>query len=231
MRKGILAATISAVLVVAVFSPLMLNDNARAQIASESRVMSTMLSLTNIAKGQIIDINAKNNDIINDLALKKKFYEFPPKKVIIILDQPVLRPGWNVTNAEAVGIRVVDCLFPGVETEQSACAFNVESIQFDNRAEVGFSGENILISSIVIDGVETDVSEKLITTPTNLIVDLGMKIGASEEVLVVFDQPYTGPVEFNGEKPQGMLLCTTAFSDFDLGVEQAVGQNPCVSAQ
>jgi hypothetical protein len=86
------------------------------------------------------------------------------------------------------------CKFP----DPSACAFNVESIQFRSK--------DIFIPAIVVDGVETDISGKGIHSPTNLLVDLGIgKIGAEEMVTVLGSVKIEFP-EFNGEKPQGMFL-------------------------
>ncbi len=62
---------------------------------------------------------------------------------------------------------------------------------------------------IIVDGVVTDVSRRRILSPSNVMIDSGLGvIGASRSVIIEFDTPYSGPVEFNGEKPQGLSLCT-----------------------
>ncbi len=83
--------------------------------------------------------------------------------------------------------------------DTTACAFNVESIQV--------KGNPVNVTSIVVDGAVTDISGRGIQIPTNLLVDTGIgKIGASKYVAVRFDHSFTGKIEFNGEKPQGMDL-------------------------
>jgi hypothetical protein len=227
--KKILALSLASVLTLSVLATTILLGNAGAQsVSTENRTVATMLRLTEIITGQVSDIQSLENNIEDDLLFKQKFWQYPPKKVIIIVDGPILQPGWNVTNVVAVGVRVVECNF--ATEDPGACAFNVESIQFDNRVSAGFTGDAVPIEGMDIDGVFTDMTEKNITTPTNLMVDTSIgKVGANSHVIVHFGGLYTGPVEFNGEKPQAMELCTTAFIDVNEElVEIPSGQNPCV---
>jgi hypothetical protein len=179
MRKEILAGASSVVLVAAFLSPVLSNDSF-AQITSESRVLQAILGLTEVVKGQTENLVDATENIADDLLFKKKFYEFD-----------------YIGEDQVFFVAVEDCN----DVPSEACAFNVESIQF--------SGEERNIAALVVDGVLTDISGKNITSPTNLLVDMGQgKIGASRYVTVFFPNGYLGPLEFNGEKPQGIELCT-----------------------
>ena len=190
MNKKILAISMAVTLTASLLMVPVFN--AQAQVTSESRVLATILSLTEQAKSKI------NNNIIptvdtvqEDLKFKQKFFQYEPAAG----PNDENRKHWFVVNATEIQIEVVFCDFP----DQSACAFNVESIQF--------SAQGAHINAIEIDSDFTSTLDE--DTPTNLLVDSGIgKVGASEEVSIFFDIPYTGPVEFNGEKPQGMILCT-----------------------
>lgn len=186
MKKTILAATVGAMLVVAVFLTGMSN-NAVAQVSAESRVMQTMKSLTNIAQQLIIEVDAKNADIINDLALKKKFFEISTG---------------SFSSATSTGISLT-CDFPGVQTEQSACAFHIRMLKCTGSPEVD-------VVSVTVDGVTTDVTEKLVTVPGQFLIDSGInEIGASESVSIEFGSVFSGECIFAGEKPQGGFLTVT----------------------
>jgi hypothetical protein len=167
-------------------------------------------------------VNSGLDVIEEDLLLKKKFWQYQPKKVVIVIDEEghsILQSqrGWNVTGVFGVGVQVLQCNFD----DPSACAFNVESIQL-----AGVEGESVLVSAVEVDNITTDIEDLLVFTPTNVLLDWGVdKLGASSHVFVFFDEPYTGPVEFNGEKPQGMELCTIAF-DIE-GFPIPSGVNPC----
>jgi peptidoglycan hydrolase CwlO-like protein len=113
----------------------------------------------------------------------KEFWQFSPVD-------------WQVSEASATGVQVQNPLSGAVGT-----AFSVESIQIPK--------EGFKVTRLVVDGIATDVSASNITTPSNVLVTLGVAlIGASRSVSIEFETPYSGPVEFNGQKPQGLRLCT-----------------------
>jgi len=104
---------------------------------------------------------------------------------------------WSVTNATRAGVRVGRSL-GGISDNWS---FNVESIHVP--------GDGPTVVKIIVDGVETDITARNVTAPSNVLVSSGIVlVGASDSVLIEFDRPYTGRLEFNGEKPQAMRLCT-----------------------
>jgi peptidoglycan hydrolase CwlO-like protein len=117
----------------------------------------------------------------------KEFWQFSPES-------------WSVTNAQAVGVRAQGAPPP---SGGLGVAFSVESIQFP---AAGFKPVRL-----IVDGIATDLSPQGVFTPCNLLLSIGLVvIGASNSVSVEFETPYSGPVEFNGEKPQGLKLCTVA---------------------
>jgi len=205
MNKQILAVSIGAVLVMSLVVPSM-SSNSFAQVTSESRVLQAILGLTEVVKGQTEDMNDTLDNIEDDLLFKKKFWQFMINTTDI--DQSKFQIIGDPDPTALVGVRVDSCELP-----PEACAFNVESIQFiDNGV---FPNANI--SRITVDGVDTDISGKNIMTSSNLLVDSGIgKIGASQFVEVLFGCapsdaecpiPFSGIIEINGEKPQGMELC------------------------
>jgi hypothetical protein len=187
MRKQILAVSIGAVLVISFVVPSM-SSNVQAQVASESRVLQAILGLTEVVKGQSQALVETSDNIQDDLLFKKKFWQLPIMSL----------PGNTTGRIEAVGIVINSCPL----NDESACAFNVESIQIPNQ------DKNTRVDAIVVDGIATDISDKEVFSPTNLLVDTGIgQVGASGFVAVggignVFD---SFP-EFNGEKPQGLEL-------------------------
>jgi hypothetical protein len=202
-NKKVLAVSISAVLAVGFLAPALMN--AQAQVSSESRVLNTILALTQDSNKDAQRVNNNLDNIDDDLLLKQKFWQYEPYH----------------EEANRIGIAVVGCDFE----DESACAFNIESIQL-NCEPGGCAG----VAAVMVDGVFSDVSGfseesggTPVPTPTNLLVDLGVgKIGASDFVAILIekDEAFFGKVEWNGEKPQGMELCT--FSSGEDG-----GPNPC----
>jgi hypothetical protein len=177
-NRKVLALSVSAVLAISFLTPSIIN--AQAQVSSESRVLNTILALTQDSNKDAQRVNSNLDTINDDLLLKQKFWQL---------------------SFDTTGQFVLIGVFGSCEfADDSACAFNVESAQFDGS---GF------VSGIFVDGVFTDVRNKDISASTNLLVDSGAgKIGANEFVAVLFDEEdsYSGDVEFNGEKPQGMSL-------------------------
>jgi hypothetical protein len=204
MRKQILAVIAGITLLTAFMVPSMSNKTF-AQVTSESRVLQAILGLTEVIKGQSQALVETTENIEDDLLFKKKFYQYEPYEL----------------SSNRFGIAVLGCDFQ----DETACAFNVESIQL-NCEYGGCAG----VAAVMVDGVFSDISgfsEETggtpVPTPTNLLVDLGIgKIGASDFValLIEKDATYVGRVEWNGEKPQGMELCT-----FNSGEDR--GPNPC----
>ena len=201
MNKKILAISIAAVLVAGFLATPLAAEAATAQ----SKILKSILGLTETAKSQLENTILPTLDTIKeDLKFKKKFWQYEPCEDLTHDGNGQIHPCWFVIDATEVQVEVVNCGLKDI----TACAFNVESIQFK------FPGA-------CIDHLEVDEADFKVDpgtcTPTNLLVDTGIgKIGASNEVSVFFDTPYTGPVEFNGEKPQAMELCT-----------EPDGQNPC----
>ena len=189
MNKKILA--LSMVITIAATFVIIPSFNVQARVSSESRVLATILSLTEQAKSKINDNIIPTVDTVqDDLQFKQKFWQFEPFTV------PPTSEGDPVVGAGVVGL----CVGAPFDDDPSACAFNVESIQIRGSGKV---------NAIFTDGVITDISNDTITASTNLLVDSGIgKIGASDFVAVVCDvnDPCLGPFEFNGEKPQGMIL-------------------------
>lgn len=189
VNTQILAVAVGIALTAAVLTPTLSSNsnNALAQVSAESRVLQAILGLTDQVKEQTTESKGKFDNIILDLNVKKKFYEFTPEEV---------ESGFIFT------LLLLEC----GEVPPDACAFNVESIQIDGTDEFGFGAT---VSSVIVDGVFTDFLDKGITTPTNFMVDSGIgKLGASDFVSVELDRPINGTIEWNGEKPQGILLFT-----------------------
>jgi hypothetical protein len=234
-NKKVLAVSIGAVLAASFLIPAFMN--AQAQVSSESRVLNTILALTEDInkKAQLLNNNLDN--IEDDLLLKQKFWQTPPFECIV-------EPFNNATGSfvflncdgfpepETVGFEGVESerFFFGVGpllndcgfSDSSACEFNVESAQI--RSE-----PNRRIGLITTGRVITDVTGKQIETPTNLMVDMGVgKVGAvgafvphvelfpDDQVLIDFH-------EFNGEKPQGMFLGGIIFIIFEVVEEVETG--------
>jgi peptidoglycan hydrolase CwlO-like protein len=119
---------------------------------------------------------------------------------------------WSVSGATRAGVRV-DRRGGAIPSNWS---FNVESIHVPE--------DGVQVVAIAVDGVRTDLAARGIVAPVNVLVTGGIVlVGASDSVIVEFDRPYTGRLEFNGEKPQAMRLCTLAGG---AGATQ-VSPNPC----
>jgi hypothetical protein len=184
-----------------------LTGNVHAQFtADESRIMQSLLALSEFLKRDVSDIQDVTDNILRDLQFKKKFYQI--KIDTTDIDESQFDVTGDPELVTFVMVMEENCSLP---TED--CAFNVESVQFrDNGNPVSAN-----VTAIEVDGVITDLSGKEISTPTNLMVDSGIgKLGASEHVAVyLFDPesgpdaevPFSGTIEINGEKPQGMDLC------------------------
>ena len=198
MNKRILAITISVVLVAAMLMPPIVRAQAATQ--SESNALKTILNLVGSALTLVNkQINPTLDSIIEDLKFKKKFWQYETVSV-----------SGTVTG---VGVAVKNCNL----NDPTACAFTVESIQIPT----------VTVIQISVDGTLTDIGPT--TGPANVLVDEGFgRVGASHEVNIVFDHAVTNPgtFEFNGEKPQGMELCTFALDTN--GKKIAAGPNPCV---
>jgi hypothetical protein len=179
MNGKILAVVLAAVLGLGLSA---FSYHVTAQVEQENRVVSTMLRLTHLIQGQVSSVQAVEDNILEDLLFKKKFYQFAPSFVV---DEFVFV------------IAILDCPLP----EEGACAFNVESIQL--------KGSSAGVRGIIVDEVAVDITGKEIDSPTNLLVDSGMGIvGSSDFVAIVLDDFFTGEIEWSGEKPQGMRLFT-----------------------
>ena len=185
MNKKILAISMAVTLAASLMMVPVFN--VQAQVTSESRVLATILSLTEQAKNKINDNIIPTVDTVQeDLKFKQKFYQFE------------FSFGGTGTTVP-VFVQVDQCELK----DQTACAFNVESIQLIH------AGVPKRVLAICVDdfGSCTDISDQGIITPTNLLVDTGIgKIGASRLVAVKTDPGFTGSVEVTGEKPQGMKL-------------------------
>ncbi len=189
MYRRILGMAIAGLIVIAFMVPA--SVNIEGLTSGESVLLSKIFTSTTVALNKLTLTQNTLQTINDDLQLKKKFWQFEPKSE----RNP---DGW-IVSGHSIGVRVQECNLP----DQTACAFNVESIQF--------SGVGSKVAAIIVDGVRTDISGDNIAPATNLLLDTGIgKIGASRSVLVEFDdlEGYLGPVEFNGEKPQGVQLCT-----------------------
>jgi hypothetical protein len=196
MRK-VLAASIGVVLVAALISPSLSTNSFAQSVSSESRILLAILGLTEVIKSHTEELVDTTENIEDDLEFKKKFYELG--------DGPFPVSTGVLGGRLEVELFVDSCNLP----EETACAFNVESIQIDE------GGGNV--TGIVVDGVFTGISGKEVSTPTNLLVDSGIgKIGASQSVRVVIFIPpsteFSTNVSFDGEKPQGLELGIRAFA-------------------
>ena len=145
-------------------------------------------------------IEPKLDEIQSNQDRNKEFWQFSPE-------------AWHVRQAKRAGVRLQDSSHLASPTSQ---AFSVESIH------VRAPGSKVI--KIIVDGIPTDVSASDIVTPSNVLIDAGIPlIGASRSVEIEFDDPYTGPIEFNGEKPQGLDMCTVVEG---AGSSQS-SPNPC----
>jgi hypothetical protein len=182
MNKKVLAVSIGAVLAIGFIAPAMMN--AQAQVSTESATLKNILGIAKRVQKNVDITNSELSVIKDDLLLKKKFYQFHP---------------FTVSSANSVALINDGCSF----SDPSACAFNVESILIED-----FTSQ-VCVEEVIVDNVSTDISALGICTPTNLLLEWGVdKLGVSQSLEIVFDGPLTGTVEFNGEKPQGMILRT-----------------------
>jgi hypothetical protein len=200
LHKKILALTVSVVLFLGFLSSG-ISTIANAQFTTlESRILSSILGITEEVKGQTSQLSDVSGNILTDLKLKKKFYS-------------IERAVTEVSSIEIMG-------FCDPDIPKDACAFNVESIQL-----IG-TGFPVPVISIMVDGVRTDLTGKQISQPTNLLVDAGIgKIGVRKMVSIEFPDSFlfSGNVTITGEKPQGMsielsfsncLIATAAFGSY-----------------
>ena len=101
------------------------------------------------------------------------------------------------------------CDDPPLSNDPSSCTFNVESIQLG-------VGSNGTISILSTGGILTPIDPQ--AAPTNLLVDTSIgKLGPGtlgegvvELGFICPGNDCTGPVEFNGEKPQGLFIICIA---------------------
>ncbi len=205
MNKEILAISISAVLVVAMLMPPIVRAQAATQ--SESNALKNILGLVGNALTLVNkQINPTLDSIIEDLKFKKKFWEY--EQIGVSISIPSTTGG--------VGVAVKSCNL----NDPTACAFTVESIQ---------TPAGVVVTEISVDDTRTSINENRTAGPSNVLVDAGFgRIGASHEVNIVFDHAQPGTVavfEFNGEKPQGMELCT--FGIDASGKKIGATPNPC----
>ena len=178
--------SIAAVLVLAFVIPQL----SAGALTGESKVLKSILGLTEQAKSLLSNTILPTLDTIKeDLKFKKKFWQYsftiPPRE-------------------HQFGVAVRDCNLP----DKTACAFTVESIQLI-CTDPSICGD---VTDLFVDGTETKIDPVSTIPGTNLLIDRGIgKIGASESVeIFIAVGSFTGTVEFNGEKPQGMELCVTA---------------------
>jgi hypothetical protein len=166
--------------VLAAFLVPLLSHGVEENLGSiESRVIGTMLRLTQISHQQVGHIQSLLESVKLDLQTKSKFYSVGPIEV---------------ENIPSAAIEIFECNSVG----QSACVFNVESMQLTGIGVVG---------TVVIDGVGAPIDER---TPANLLVDTRIgKIGASDSVVLDFDGNYTGTISVSGEQPQGVEIGVT----------------------
>jgi hypothetical protein len=134
---------------------------------------------------RIDKLEPKIDEIQSNQRKIKEFWQFSPE-------------AWNVTQAVRAGVRLQESSHVASPASR---AFSVGSIHV---LAPGF-----MIIKIIVDGISTDVTGKNIITPSNVLVDAGISlIGASHSVQIEFGISYTGPIEFSGEKPQGLGMCT-----------------------
>ncbi len=196
MNKKILAISVAGVLALAFVLPAI---NANALTSAENKALKTILDLTTSAKDKLANnVQPTLTTIKQDLQFKQKFWQLRTE----------------VEDVEEVGVRVQEngCLLP----DRTACAFNVESIQVIQSPSLTGTFK---VKDINIDGVETNVAGGPLDLPTNLLVDSSIgQVGASKFVEIQFCKvsgtdcrnttAFSGTVEFNGEKPQGLKLET-----------------------
>ncbi len=199
MNRKVPAIIMALLLTAALISSI----NANALTSVENKALKVILGLTQQAKNKLTsDIQPTLKTVRQDLQFKQKFWEYEPFPV-------------DVSNLIAVGVAREECKL----NDPTACAFTVESIQTPPKT---------VVIEISVDDANTGINE--VRGPSNLLVDSGIgSIGASNEVNVVFKAPVpAGPnalIEFNGEKPQGMKLCT--FGIDVTGARVGIGTHPC----
>jgi chaperonin cofactor prefoldin len=134
---------------------------------------------------KIDKLQPKLDEIQSNQSRSKEFWQISPE-------------AWTVTQAIRAGVRLKDSSNPASPKSQ---AFSVGSIHV---LAPGF-----MVIKIVVDGISTDVTGRNIISPSNVLVDAGISLmGASHSVQIEFGISYTGPIEFSGEKPQGLDMCT-----------------------
>ncbi len=184
MNKKILAISISAVLALAFVLPAI---NANALTSAENKALKTILDLTTSAKDKLANnVQPTLTTVKQDLQFKQKFWQFEP-----------FQPTFPVFGVGVFGICTL--------SDQSACAFNVESIQIRSTP-----GANVIAIDVIppFPFERTFISPQ--STPTNLLVDTGHgQVGTGGTISLVgavFDRAVSPTFEFSGEKPQGMIM-------------------------
>jgi hypothetical protein len=214
MKKQILAV-IGGIALVAAFMVLSMSNNAFAQVTSESRVLQAILGLTEHLKWHTEELVDTTENIEEDLLFKKKFWQ-------LRFNTTDLPEGWVTSGNAAAGTFLIAVVGGCEFADEAACAYNMESIQLIDN------GTSASVGAIAVGNATTNISGKNITTPTNLLVDTGIgKIGIRGggsgligDFLLGFGvleggvfqpSPFSGIVELNGEKPQGMDICVFSF--------------------
>jgi hypothetical protein len=192
-----------------------MSNNSFAQVTSESRVLQAILGLTEHLKWHTEELVDTTENIEEDLLFKKKFWQ-------LRFNTTDLPEGW-VTSGNTGAGTILIAVVGGCEfSDEAACAYNIESIQLIDN------GTSANVGAIEVGNATTNISGKNITTPTNLLVDTGIgKIGIRGggsgligDFLLGFGvlegdvfqpSPFSGIVELNGEKPQGMDICVFIF--------------------
>ncbi len=150
---------------------------------------------------KIDKLEPKLDEIRSSQGRSKEYWQFSPD-------------AWAVTQAIRVGVRLHDPSHPDSSKSQ---AFSVGSIHV---LAPGF-----MVIKLIVDGVSTDVTGRNIVSPSNVLVDAGVSlIGASHSVQIEFGVSYTGPIEFSGEKPQGLDMCTYVEGEDS----SQVSPSPCI---
>lgn len=226
MRKQILAVVAGIALVGGFLTPTLYNNNAFAQVTAESRVLQAILGLTDQIKQQTSEIKGKYDDIIFDLELKKKFWQY---NVPIVCLVDFGGAGTFAVACDQVSENSVSSQNGGVSISQNgdtdrllfgigiynracdlgdACAFNMESAQLVQDP----TDDNVAVGAIFADFVLTDTTSKELFLDTNLMVDSGIgRVGASSHIVPLVEflpgqEVEIAFLEFNGEKPQDMQL-------------------------
>jgi hypothetical protein len=179
------------------------------------RTLATILSLSDIVIGTTNDLNDVADSISADLLYKQKFWSLRNDTLVDVIDIELL----GICEDPETGELLVD---------NAACAFNMESLQLGpgssgNITAIGSTGANVFTDTndVLTNFIDANVA------PTNFLVEWGIgKFGCITafpgvcEVAIFcdFNDPCNGPLELNGEKPQGMTLIP-----FYITLDQQIG--------